>query len=162
MQTKEVDVFDGLAPSFRVMPFFRALSYRDFFTSISIALSVVALQALVRFLSSEEWLDANMYSVNITMLLLMVPVNHILFRIEHKRQNNFIGRVLHDFILIAAYWLINKFYTYLVTDRFYIDLEEDTMVVFFIIIVFIFLVMTFEAVIALLKRLLNMFMWQVL
>jgi hypothetical protein len=142
---------------FNARAFVRALSYRDFLTSICLALVVVAMGQVFQYYSSETFFENRTGSLRKILFLLILPLNHIAYKAEHKRSNNFIGRILHDLIFIGAFWVINEIMTVNIKAIF----AGDPLTFILFLIVLIILLMFFEVGIAILKRFLNLFKWQV-
>jgi len=152
-ETKEPD----LSIFFNARQFLRALSYRDFLTSICLALVVVAMSEVIQYYSSENFFENRAASLRIIFFLLIIPLNHIVYKAEHKRPNNFIGRVLHDLIFIGSFLIIDKIVAFDVNTIF----AGDPLTFILFLVVIIILLMFFELGIAILKRLLTLFKWQV-
>lgn len=154
-RTEEPDLFI----SFKLSSFLRSLSYRDFLTSFSLVILFRAICSVIDFYSSEEFFK-NITALDKTiLLLLLMPLNHIIYKAEHNRSNNFIGRAMHDLIFFGLYWLINIVYSFLMDARISLDLDlSGILPILFGITTFL---MLFELGIAILKRLLNFFKWQI-
>ncbi|CAN0509072.1 unnamed protein product, partial [Phaeothamnion confervicola] len=45
------------------------------------------------------------------LIILPLILNHIFYRIKHKVSNNFIGRVIHDYITITLFVIILYIYS---------------------------------------------------
>lgn len=151
--TEEPDLFIF----FNARQFVRALSYRDFLTSICLALVVVAMSEVIQYYSSENFFENRTNSFRNIFFLMMIPLNHIVYKAEHKRSNNFIGRVLHDLIFIGSFLIINKILAFDINTIF---AGEPLTFILFLLVIIILLVF-FEIGIAILKRLFNLFKWQV-
>lgn len=152
-ETDEPDLFIFFNPRH----FAKALSYRDFLTSICLALLVVAMSDVIQYYSSESFFENRTTSFKNIFFLLMIPLNHIVYKAEHGRSNNFIGRILHDLIFIGSFWIINKTIAFDVNAIF----AQDPLSFILFLLALIILLMFFELGIAILKRLLNLFKWQV-
>lgn len=88
--------------SFDYRPFFRTLSYREFLTSISIALFALAVIEIINYYSDERFFEGTHSSWTWFTILLAFPANHIIYRYEHRRSNNFIGRSINDLFLLVS------------------------------------------------------------
>jgi hypothetical protein len=93
--------------SFKSRLVLRSLSYRDFLTSVALGLLLHAFFEVLAYYSSEELFEHRTSSIRMTLFVLFLALNHIVYKSEHKRSNNFIGRVIHDLIFIAIYAIIN-------------------------------------------------------
>lgn len=147
--------------SFDFKPFFRVLSYRDFLTSFTLALLVIAIQEVLQYYADETWLSEIYSSLALPVFLLILPINHILYKIEHKRSNNFIGRNLHDIIFILAYLAVDLLYSYFLSGIYQSRFDGEIGTAIFLIVAIVIFTMSFETVIAILKRLLNLVRWQI-
>jgi len=146
---------DPFLASLEVKPFFNALSYRDFLTPISLSVFIMALIKTFEFVGLDDYWDLS-YTM-ILIAFLFMPINHIVYRLEHKRQNNYMGRVIHDITFILLLIVIMQIHYFILTSGFMLMDSSFS----FVILIFIIL-MGYELLIALLKRLLNLFSWQIL
>ena len=152
---EEQDIFISFTPR----QFLRALSYRDFLTSITLGLLLHAFFEVLDYYSSEELFEHTDSLIRWILFLLFLSLNNIVYRIEHRRSNNFIGRVIFDLIFLAGYTIIN------VGHKLVIGLQLDLDTTFtsalgtgFAILVSVIL---FEICVVIVKRLLMLFKWQV-
>ena len=86
MAGKEFDSFD-------VRPFVRTLSYIDFLTFLTTVLMLLAGIAIKTYLTGFT---------SYTTVKIFIPVcffrGHLIYRIEHRRSNRFIGRFITDVV----------------------------------------------------------------
>lgn len=138
-----------MASSFNFRPFFRAFSIRDVLTAFSIALLYFTVLKVLSY--AEVDFPAYVYA-----FILIIPfiLNHVVYKIEHHRPNNFVGRNIQDYIFLIGYWLVSFLHTLIFNKTFSIDVKS---VAYFIVIVFIS-----ECLVALIKRLLTLMKWQIL
>lgn len=87
---------------FFAKPFIRTLGYREFLTSLSLALLLLALYSVIDYYSNEDWIENNYSLLWYGLLGVTIPANHI-YRVEHGRANNFIGRNFHDYIFLVLF-----------------------------------------------------------
>jgi hypothetical protein len=152
----EPDLFQSFNPK----PFARTLSYRDFITSLSFALLFLAWHRILHYYSSENWMQSNEYFLRVGGLALLIPANHVLYRLEHRRSNNFIGRNFHDYIFLMLTAVVFKLHAYLFGLVW--SLQANTVSAIVSLNLAIFLILIFEAFLSLLKRLLNKVKWHVI
>jgi hypothetical protein len=152
---EEQDIFISFTPR----QFLRALSYRDFLTSITLGLLLHALFEVLDYYSSEELFEHTESLIRWILFILSLSLNHIVYRIEHRRSNNFIGRVIIDLIFAAGYTII------IVGHKLLIGLQLDLDTTFinalatgFAILVSVIL---FEICVVIIKRIFMLFKWQV-
>jgi hypothetical protein len=141
--------------------FVRTLSYRDIFTSISLALLLLAIREIIDYYSLDDWINAKSNLLMGIVTLVIIAFNHILYKIEHKRSNNFIGRVLHDCMFLLCYATIGKLEQLLTGSGFTITFEDIGSFFSTGIFLLVFLV-GYEVVIAFFKRVLKLFRWRIL
>jgi hypothetical protein len=134
--------------------FKRTLSYREFATAISLALLLSVLYNSLKHIVQEDWIEHNVEIVLIAIFVLVTPFNHVFYKIEHKRQNRFLGRNLQDYIFFACYAVIQQLVSMVVNGEFSLSrLFGD----------FIFLsivVAGLEIILSGIKRLFKLFRWQ--
>jgi hypothetical protein len=147
--------------SFNINPFFSSLSYRDFLTSLSLALLLLAFYEIIEYYLAEDWVYYNQGWLRFVLFIFFLPINHVVYKIEHQQVNNFIGRNLHDHIFILLFFGLRKFHMFLQGRNFSLT-PDDALETFFILVFVVILIMSFEAVIALLKRFFKLFKWQIL
>jgi hypothetical protein len=93
--------------SFNPKPFLRTLSFRDFTTVISLVLLLLAVFNGLEYYQ-YGWVADNLDGIKITLMILVLPINHIVYRLEHGRQNNLVGRSIHDCIFILLFLIARK------------------------------------------------------
>jgi hypothetical protein len=139
--------------SFDSVKFRRAFSYRDVLTSLSLALSFMAIGEILNYYSNEEVLEDIVGQLIMAFTIVPLILNHVIYRGEHKRSNNYIGRVMHSFMLLAFVWIIKTVQLFLagesISDRIN-DLILGWLLLFFVL-------MLFEFLVAILKRILLLF-----
>ncbi len=155
---KERDLADQI---FSPRDFSRTLSYREFLSSLSLALLLLALCAVVDYYDNEDWIANNESAIKWTLICVLLPVNHIFYKVEHKRSNNFIGRNFHDYIFIFLFVVLHKLRLFLYGLGLSIGIEGVGGAIV-LLLVFIIMVMLFELAVAILKRGLNFLRWQIL
>lgn len=144
---------DRISLSFDYHPFFRTLSYREFLTSISLALFYLAIFEIIDYYSDERFFEDSHGTWKWYTLIFVFLINHIIYRFEHNRSNNFIGRAINDFILLISIFLIRSCYA-LIMDISY-DFSVDNGVIGVVLTVFIlpFFIIAFEMGVGIFKYL---------
>lgn len=155
---KERDLADQV---FSIRNFVRTLSYREFVTSLSLALLLLAVYSLLDYYSNEDWIENNESVIKWTLSCLLLPINHIFYKVEHKRPNNFIGRNFHDYIFLLLFILLYKLRLFFYGSSLSLGIEGIGGAIVFLL-VFIITVMLFELAVAILKRGLTLLRWQIL
>jgi hypothetical protein len=145
---------------FNVLVFIRSLSYREFLTSASLVLLLMAIYVLLSYYSSDLEIGNNTIPIKVTLFLIMMPLAHIVYRMEHNRGNSFIGRTILDCVFILFLGGINTLHRYFWQGYLYMDL--DILVTLLATIMIIILVMMFEGIVELLRYVLNLLKWQIL
>ena len=161
MCLKKKEEEPDLFVSFKLSLFIRALSYRDFLTSFSLVLLLLALFQLIDYYSYEEFLEhIDISSIRVILWIIFFILSHVIYKVEHNRSNNFIGRVMHDTIFIFVYALSNKLLWFLYGSH--ITHEVDISGTLTLILGILISITLFEIVVAVVKRLLMLFKWQIL
>jgi hypothetical protein len=114
---------DRFSQSLDYNPFFRTLSYREFLTSISLAFFGLAIIEIINYYSDELFFKDTSTTWKLAMIFFIFLVNHIIYKCEHKRSNNFIGRSINDLLLFITLIFLSTSYKYIVggTLEFRID-----------------------------------------
>lgn len=146
---------------FSTRNFVRTLSYREFLTSLALALLLLAIYALLDYYSNEDWIENNESAIKWILFCILIPINHIFYKAEHKRPNNFIGRNFHDYIFLLLFVSLYKLRLFLYGSSLSFGLEGIGSAIVFILM-FIIIVMFFELGVAILKRGLKLLRWQIL
>lgn len=132
--TKDVQLkADKLSLILDYSPFFRTLSYREFLTSISIALFGLAIIEIFDYYSDERFFIDTHRTWKLATIFFIFLVNHIMYRYEHKRSNNFIGRSINDLLLFVSLMLLSISYKFMVGGT--LDFRIDNPVLGSIILV---------------------------
>ena len=89
--------------------FFRTLSYREFLTSFSLAIFIISLKYIRNFYYDVDVIEStNNWAFNAFFFALIIILNHIFYRIEHKRYNVIYVRLFIDIIFILIYVGLRK------------------------------------------------------
>ena len=155
---KERDLAD---PIFGIRNFVRTLSYREFISSLSLALLLLALFRILDYYSNEHWIENHDVFIKCTLFCVVLPVSHVFYKIEHKRPNNFIGRNLHDHIVLLLFIGLSKIQLLFMGASLSFAMEDVGKVIVGLLVLII-LVVLLELTIAIVKRMLRLFRWQVL
>lgn len=142
-------------------PFLRELGYKDFVTSACLALLLLALAQIISYFSYDLSSEGIWNSIKLTLFLLITPCNHIVYKIEHERSNNFMGRCVHDLIFVVMVFTIKKIYSYILSGLFFQSVDDGLSIIFLLISLSV-VVMLFEVVVAILKRILRRLRWEIL
>ena len=147
--------FGTLSPSFNYRPFFGTLSYREFVTSIALALLFHTLFEMVDYYSNERFFENSLKAWKVSFLVMVFLGNHVYYKFEHKRSNNFIGRSLNDLILLIILILSRVGYELMLDSSYRLNLDANGAGFFFIILGIVIIVFAFETSVALLKFILK-------
>jgi hypothetical protein len=151
---REGDIFQSV----EVRPFIRTLSYRDFLTSGSLSLLLLALIRICMY--AEEHGAGDLKSLSVASVGIALFFNHLLYKVEHKRSNNFIGRVIHGFIFIILFLALLTLGTYLNGRKLLIG--EDVAALFIMVMGLSVMLLIVELFIFLLNRFFKLFKWRIL
>ncbi len=158
VEKEEIDLIDV---TLNKKPFVRALSYREFATSFSLSLLLLALFRLLDYVATGNDLQYYQASLKQTLFFLILPLNHVFYRFQHKRSNNFIGRNLHDYIFILLLVALYKLERYIAGIDWSLQVNGLGSFIMFLIL-FVVSVMFVEAGVAVLKRCFKLLKWQIL
>jgi len=130
-------------------------------TSLSLALLLLAIFEILDYYSSEEWAISNVPGLRLIVIGLFAPIVHVIYRLEHRRQNNFIGRNIHDYIFLIFLFILGRLYNYI--SGYTMDYKfEEWYQIIVNLATFIIMVMIFESLISFVKYLLRLRKWQIL
>ena len=158
---KKTDRRSPIDESFFAKPFIRTISYREFLTSLSLVLLLLAFYTVIDYYSDEHWIENNYSLLKYGLLAIIIPFNHIIYKSEHKRPNNFIGRNLHDYIFLILFIALYNLQLLINGSALTFDVKNIGILII-LLMVLIFLIMVFELLVAILKRLLRFFKWQLI
>lgn len=153
--------FGVLSLSFNYKPFFRTLSYREFVTGLALTLLFHSLFEIVDYYSNERFFENSLRAWKISFFVAVFLCNHVYYRFEHRRSNNFIGRSFSDLILLIILILLRVGYELILDSNYRLNLDVDGVGFFFIILGIVIMVFAFETSVALLKFLLKRIRCQV-
>lgn len=152
----KTDILD----SFSAKSYFRTFGRRDIFTCLSLALFLLALDETLDYYANLDWMGEHQNIVlGVSGLILMV-VNHIFYSLEHKRSNNFVGRIIHDCVLLIVFMLVSKTIGLLKGGTLNFGVEDVASSISTLIQI-ITLSVCLELVVAGFRRILNLLRWQV-
>jgi hypothetical protein len=146
---------NDIKTSQRYNPFIRSLSYREFLTSLCLALFFLAYSEILFYYSDERMLKGLIGVLHIIGFITLVFINHIIYKLEHRRPNDFMGRSIIDVFFIITIILIKYTYTLLVEKGHSYTLNSNGIGAFVIIIFIVFLVLLFESIVSLLRIILK-------
>ena len=130
--------------------FLRTFSYREVLSSFTLAVLNFT------FIKVLKYSDIHFSSLTVGFIMFIpLTLNHVLYKIEHKRSNNFIGRNFQDYIFLIFTLVISAIYVWY-KENSYSSFDPG------FIISFIFFALLFECLIALVKRILNLMKWRIL
>lgn len=152
------DLFDL---AFSKKDFVRTLSYREFVSSLALALLLLGVYAILDYYGGEDWAQNYGQTIRLSFLCILPVVNHIFYKAEHKRPNNFMGRNLHDYIFLLLFLAIFKVKLFFYGSSFTVGAEGFFSVIV-LIVGLILVIMLFEMAVAFLRRCLNLLRWQIL
>lgn len=152
---------DRFSLSFDYHPFFRTLSYREFLTSISIALFYLAVFEIIDYYSDEKYFEDSHVVWKWYTFVFVFLANHLMYRLEHRRSNNFIGRAINDLFLLIPIIIFKYCYT-IIMDISY-DFSVDNSAIGVVLVVFFlpFFIFGFEMGVGIVKFLLKKFRCQI-
>lgn len=146
---------DRLSLSFDYRPFFRTLSYREFLTSISIALFALAIIEIINYYSEERFFKYTHSTWKWSTILFVFLANHIIYRYEHKRSNNFLGRSINDLFLLVSLIVLATSHKSIVGSTYNFRIENSVLGIIILVIVIPMAIFSFEIGLGFLKMILK-------
>lgn len=150
------DILDSFSPK----PYLRTFGRRDVFTCLSLALFLLAFGTLLDYYSNSDWVgEYQNFTLGLSCFILMI-VNHIFYRFEHKRSNNFIGRIINDCLLLMTFMLVAKTIGLLRGGSLNFETGNIASSISMLILIFTLMV-CLELLVAAFRRILNLLKWQI-
>lgn len=133
----------------------RPFSHRELLTAGSLALTgFVVGEWMDLWMGAAGHLAAN--ALTWFLFLIGIPANHIIYRVLHKRGNNFIGRIFQDLIFISLCLFFQVAYHWIFGSRWLLAYWTVGAAIGAFASLIILLI-GLELIIALLKRILKWF-----
>ena len=154
MKKKEVDFY--VAFDWRL--FIRVFSYREILTASTLALAILALGSIVEYYQSENSFWSGWHEIRVWTYFLVIPVLHLVYRIEHKRSNNYIGRGMHDWLYLIILFGLYRLSEFIRTGENNVQVDPGTL--FFVLFFGGAFLMALELFVALIKWLLRLAGWR--
>lgn len=136
--------------------FSRTISYREFLTCTATALLLTSIRKISIYYSSEDWVSDNSVGIGLWSITCVLLLNHILYRREHRRSNNLVGRLILDFLFIIC-CVVVAYTDDILFGRGVQSSSLSNPGVF----AGIFFLMLFEIALGVLKRILRVVRWQI-
>lgn len=90
--------------------FLKVLRYREFYSLLCSVSFLVCLISIRGYYPNLNFLNSSSNTVlNIFLFICFLLSNHIFYKLEHKRSNNFIGRLIINFTFFLMYYLLSVF-----------------------------------------------------
>jgi len=155
---------DKLNDSFNLSVFFNSHLSKNLITLVSLGLFFLFLINGYKLYRHETWMIENGNLLRLGTSMFILIINHILFKIDHKKSNNFIGRCISDLIFIAFYFMLAKIHGILTNDNYSFLPGEDLLLasLFLYFFSFTIVIASYEVIIAIFKRLLRLVKWEIL
>lgn len=142
-------------------PFIRTFSYRDILTSFSLALLLWSFIELINYYSDERLIRDIYGKLKLIGVASIVIANHIVYKIEHGRSNNFIGRSIHVMMFVLIVTIMIPVYKLLTESSYSFTFNLNLWDLFFTLFFMSAFIVLFETLLTLFKALLNLFKWQI-
>ena len=152
---KETNSKFGVSMSFDYKPFFRTLSYREILTSLSLALLYHAFHETLNYYSSERLFEGSLETIKIVIIIALFLVNHVYYKFENNRSNNFIGRSISDLMFMVFLILTRVSYEFFLDSSYRLTFSGNVVGMSSMIFGVIILVFVFESLVAILKIILK-------
>lgn len=142
-------------------PFLRTLSYREFLTSFTLALLYQAFHELLKYYSDERIFENSYKNIQLILLIVLILANHVYYKFEHKRSNNFSGRIINDIIFLTILLFTKVIYELIKDSSYSFSINVSELGLVFFIIGLVILLFGLELLFAVLKYLLNLIMCRI-
>ncbi|MFA0964460.1 hypothetical protein AB9P05_21820 [Roseivirga sp. BDSF3-8] len=143
--------------SFYIQPYFRSLSHRDFLSSFVLALLYLAIWQVLAFYAFPLYgLDS---LLAILMFVLVVITNHAFYKIEHKRRNNYIGRVFHTAIFMVFLIILMELFEYFTFGNVEVDVSTNSPIL--TVIIYVIMIMMAEVALSIVRRVFKLIGWRI-
>jgi hypothetical protein len=146
---------DRLSLSLDYRPFFRTLSYREFLTCISIALFGLTIFSVLDYYSNERFFEDTYTTWKWYTVLFVLIVNHIIYRHEHKRSNNLLGRSINDLFLLTSLILMADSYKSITGSTYEFRIENGLLGILILIVVATIAIFSLEIGLGFIKMILK-------
>jgi hypothetical protein len=121
--------------------FFRTFSYRELLSIFSLVFFLICLNYLEFFYPNAKiFTNTKYWLLEFFIFFIIMSINHIFYKIEHKRSNNYLGRIIMD----VAFFLTLHFLSNIIGFNRSLDIE--------IIVVFSFFLLLWELFISGIKQ----------
>ena len=157
--TEEVYEEDLKISHFDPKSFLRAFNSKDVLTAFSSAVLWTALQEGFAFFKSEDYFDGLEIGINLLIFFFVFTINHVIYRMDHNRSNNYLGRVLHS-LLVLAFFIVIKSLFYSLVDLNFISFIGGHNI--WNLLGFIFFISFSELLIGVLRRFFKFIRWEIL
>lgn len=150
----------GIHP-FDPTPYLRSWGLKDLITHLSIGTTWLAIFELMIYYSSEPLIYSIIKVISIGLYLATLVINHVLYRKDHDKSNNYFGRCLSDLGSLVIFGILVTIYHALMSDSFnpLISNPEDMIA---LALSFFLIFMGIEAIISLFKYLFRFLKWRIL
>lgn len=146
----------NLKASLNPLPFFKSYGLKDFLSVSSLCMTILALSQLNVYYASEDQIHPVLRPISISLYLVLLLLNHIFHKIDHKKTNTFIGRGINDLIFLIMLAMLSSLHELFTKDRISVIDGLDLQIVVSLII----MILIFESVISLIKYLFQRLNWQ--
>lgn len=140
--------------------YLKSLGIKDVLTIVSLAMTELLLIHLTRYFINEPQLTLFVRIFAYTLSILVFLSAHILYRQDHGRSNNFIGRSLSDLFLFITLGLL--FTTHSLFQIEASPFFQDPGQAFGITFLLVFVFLLFEALVSLVIFLFSFLKWRLL
>lgn len=126
--------------------FFKTISYKEFLSIISLVFFTICLNYLEYFYPEARiFTNTKHWLLELFIFAIIMSTNHVFYKIEHKRSNIYIGRIIIDNAFVLTFHIMSNligFYRYL-------DLK--------IIVIFLIFIFLWELLISGIKHFIRIF-----
>ncbi len=150
----------GIHP-FNGMIYLRSWTVKDLITHLTIGIAWLAIYQLLIYYNNEPEIFPIVRNTGLALYFTTIVFNHVLYRKDHGRSNNYLGRCMSDLAFFITFIISDLFFNTLFRNNVgTLSITEENLIQVMVGLCIIF--MAVEAVIALLKYLLRLLKWEIL
>lgn len=141
---------------FTYQNYFKTFSYREITSALSLAFLFNAGLELLKYLREAPWINENFTLLALILAVAVFTVNHVIYKLEHKRRNFFLGRIMQNGLLLFAITFVMVLNNWLLGDG-----SLASRMSFSLIFGFFLFLLAIEIILSIFRRILTLFKWHI-
>lgn len=147
---------------FNPLPYLKSFGLNDLLTLLSVGMFLQAIAQLSRYYNYEPDLRLTKIIILVSLLVFSILLTHILYKKDHKKANNYLGRCIQDTFLFMAMSIYISLYDAIANQGGYYPYFEDGESLLAFVIGMFFISLIFEGLVSLFKFVFRFLKWQIL